>query len=74
MTDVPSAKPKDVAKALLALGFEERKAKGSHRVYRHFSARAMTTVPIHLKELAPEFVKEIAKQAGVSLDAFVKLL
>lgn len=71
---IPSAKPKDIVRALLHLGFIERKGKGSHRFFRHPESKAITVVPIHSQELSPEFLKEIIKQAGVSVEEFLNLL
>lgn len=74
MTNVPSAKPKDVVRALLHLGFVERKGRGSHRFFRHPVTSKITVVPFHSRELSPDFVREIIKQSGVGVEDFMALL
>jgi predicted RNA binding protein YcfA (HicA-like mRNA interferase family) len=71
---VPAAKPKDLVRVLLRLGFVEREGKGSHRFFRHPTTGAVTVVPFHTKELSPVFVKAIIKQSGVEESRFLELL
>ncbi|MDO8516091.1 MAG: type II toxin-antitoxin system HicA family toxin [bacterium] len=48
---------------------------GSHIQLRHMSnPRLRITIPFHRKDLAPKTLKSIIKQAGMTVDEFIKLL
>ena len=56
---------------LTALGFREVRQRGSHKRFRHPDGRA-TTVPVHgSSDLPPFLLRQIARQAGLSVHDFV---
>ncbi|MDO8649778.1 MAG: type II toxin-antitoxin system HicA family toxin [Candidatus Berkelbacteria bacterium] len=72
MTDLPSLKPKVVARALEKSGFVFVRQKGSHRLYRR--GDYSTTVPIHKKDLKMPTLRAIISQAGFTAKEFIGLL
>ena len=55
-------------------GFEPVRQKGSHVFYRHADGLA-TTVPHHPgRDLARPLVREILREADISVDRFLQLL
>ena len=72
MTRLPILKPKQVIRALERAGFTLRKAKGSHRTYLKGNFRI--TVPYHTSDIKPGTLGSIIKQAGMTVDEFLKLL
>ena len=58
---------------LTGLGFREVRQRGSHKRFRHPDGRA-TTVPVHgSSDLPPFLLRQIARQAGLSVRDFVAL-
>jgi predicted RNA binding protein YcfA (HicA-like mRNA interferase family) len=67
----PVLKPREVEKLLLALGFVTVRQRGSHRQYRHPDGRA-TTVPHHAgRDISPLLLRQIARDIGMTIDAFI---
>jgi predicted RNA binding protein YcfA (HicA-like mRNA interferase family) len=63
---------REVQRALLRLGFELVRQKGSHQhYYRHRDRRAVT-LPWHSGDLAVGTIRAIARAAGVSPSEFVE--
>lgn len=61
-----------VRRALLSLGFVEAGRKGSHVHFRHADGRR-TQVPRHAREdIGRGLLREIIRQAGVSVEEFLK--
>ena len=72
MTKLPSAKPKQVVRALERAGFTFRNGKGSHRTYIKGNLRV--TVPYHTTDIKPGTLASIIEQAGMTAEEFLKLL
>ena len=77
MTDrLPTLTSTDVIKALQRGGFVVIRSSGSHHrlVHQNDPSRS-TTVPLHKgRDLARPLVRAIIKQAGLTVEQFVKLL
>jgi predicted RNA binding protein YcfA (HicA-like mRNA interferase family) len=64
----------DVLGKLRRAGFVfDRQAKGSHEIWWHPVTRARTTVPHHPGDLPEGTVHAILRQAGLSIDDFLRL-
>jgi predicted RNA binding protein YcfA (HicA-like mRNA interferase family) len=71
MGRIPPLRPHVVIDILRALGFDQVRQRGSHRQFRHPDGRA-TTVPDHGgREIAPALIRIIARDIGMSAEAFV---
>jgi predicted RNA binding protein YcfA (HicA-like mRNA interferase family) len=68
MSRYPVLKPREVAKILERLGFEQVRQRGSHRQYRHPDGRC-TTVPFHGgRDISPVLLRQIAKDIGLTVE------
>ncbi len=69
---LPVVKPKEVAKALLKVGFIKKRQTGSHLIlYRNGK---IVPIPMHNKDLKKGTLKSMIKQSGLSLKEFIKLV
>ena len=74
MTRVPSVSFRAMERALLRLGFEVMRQKGSHVFYRHPDGRT-TTVPSHAgRDLARPLVREILREIELTPEQFEEAL
>jgi predicted RNA binding protein YcfA (HicA-like mRNA interferase family) len=65
MNRLPPLKAREVAKGLIALGFEKVKQKGSHAIFHHKDCRR-APVPIHpSQEISSYFLSDILKQLDI---------
>lgn len=64
--------PKKLVKILIALGFAERDAQGSHTFFKHSDGRT-TVVPIHAKEISRGLLRKILHDIELSVDEYEKL-
>ena len=67
----PVLKPRDIIKAIDALGFKFISQRGSHAKYSN--GTNITIIPMH-DEVARYTLKAILEQADIALDDFMKLL
>ncbi len=67
----PLLSGKAVVKMLMHVGYYVRDQKGSHIHLRH-STRPPLTVPRH-KEIARGTLRQIVKDAGLTMDEFLRL-
>ena len=71
MASVPVLKPREVARLLERLGFDEARQRGSHRQYRHADGRG-TTVPFHAgRDISPTLLRKIARDVGLTVEEFL---
>lgn len=71
MGKYPVLKPREVAKILDQLGFEEVRQKVSHKQFRHPDGR-YTTVPFHPgRDISPILLRKIAKDIGLTIEEFL---
>ncbi|MEE4359255.1 MAG: type II toxin-antitoxin system HicA family toxin [Desulfococcaceae bacterium] len=72
MGNIPVLKPQEVGSILKKLGFEMVRQRGSHLQYRHKDGRC-TTVPCHQgRDISPVLLRQIAKDIGLTAEAFLK--
>ena len=75
MSRLPSLTPRQVIAALEQAGFVHVRTKGSHYGFQHRSdARRLVIVPYHTRDLPRGTLRDIIKQAGLTVEAFLKLL
>jgi len=69
---VPVPKPREVVAVLEALGFREVRQRGSHKQFQHADGRC-TTVPVHAgRDISPILLRRIAKDIGLTIEAFAR--
>jgi predicted RNA binding protein YcfA (HicA-like mRNA interferase family) len=73
MSKLPVISGKECIKALGKVGFYLKRQEGSHMIMRRDNPFAQVVVPNH-KELDRGTLRAIIKQAGLSVEEFVKLL
>jgi len=74
VSKLPSLKTKKVVRALEKAGFEIRRQTGSHITLKNKEGK-ITTVPMHnTKDIKKGLLQAIIKQAGLSVDEFLKLV
>lgn len=69
---LPVVSGSEAVQALREVGFLRVSQRGSHVKLRNAAGRT-AIVPLH-RELAPGTLRSILRQAGLSLDEFVKLV
>jgi predicted RNA binding protein YcfA (HicA-like mRNA interferase family) len=69
---MPPLRGREIMRALERAGFELRRTRGSHHIYRHKTdKRRSTTVPDHgTRQLPIGTLKAIIAQAGLTEDEF----
>jgi predicted RNA binding protein YcfA (HicA-like mRNA interferase family) len=68
---LPVLKPREVARALEAMGFVEARQRGSHKQYRNPDGRG-TTVPFHgSRDVSPFLLRQIIKDIAVTTEEFL---
>ena len=72
MPKLPIVKPGDVISALEKVGFYFARQKGSHKLYKKGQFRV--TVAWHNQDMNPKTLKHVIKQAGLTVEEFIKLL
>lgn len=74
MSKLPSLKPREVLRALTAGGFFIHHVSGSHYILKHPSRPDLrVTLPWHGKDLKRGTLGSIIKQAGLTVEEFLKL-
>jgi len=73
MSKLPRVSGRECVKALGKVGFYLKRREGSHMILRHDAPFAQIVVPDH-EELDRGTLRAIIRQAGLSVDEFVKLL
>ncbi|MBA3063122.1 MAG: addiction module toxin, HicA family [Atribacteria sp.] len=66
MPKLPVLKPTEVVRALQRLGFVVVRSKGSHLQLK--KGNLLVTIPIHNKDLKPETLKSILRQAKICIE------
>ncbi|MEK7480685.1 MAG: type II toxin-antitoxin system HicA family toxin [Patescibacteria group bacterium] len=75
MSIVPSVKAKEIIAVLLKAGFKIVRQSGSHIRFQHKQdATRQTGVPYHNVDVPRWLVREIMRQAKISVKEFLKLL
>jgi predicted RNA binding protein YcfA (HicA-like mRNA interferase family) len=73
MSKLPSISGRECVKALAKAGFYFKRQEGSHIILRRDNPFAQLVVPDH-KELDRGTLRAIIRQAGITVDEFIKLL
>ena len=73
MSKLPRISGRECVKALEKAGFYFKRQEGSHIILRRDDPFAQVVVPDH-KEVDRGTLRAIVRQAGLSIDEFVKLL
>jgi predicted RNA binding protein YcfA (HicA-like mRNA interferase family) len=73
MSKLPRLSGKECVKALGRIGFYLKRQEGSHLILRRDDPFAQTVVPDH-QELDRGTLRAIIRQAGLTVEEFVKLL
>jgi predicted RNA binding protein YcfA (HicA-like mRNA interferase family) len=73
MSSLPQISGRDCIKALGKAGFYMKRQQGSHMVLRRDEPFGQVVVPDH-KQLDRGTLRAIIRQAGLTVDEFVKLL
>jgi len=72
---IPMLKSREIIRVLLKAGFKIIRQSGSHvRLIHGKNTQRQTTVPIHNADIPREILKEILKQAKISIRDFLILL
>jgi predicted RNA binding protein YcfA (HicA-like mRNA interferase family) len=71
---VPALIGRVVVVALRQAGFVILRQKGSHLFLKNFNTSKVTSVPMHSKTIKKGTLLAIIKQAGLTLEQFLKLL
>ena len=73
MSNLPRISGRECVSALAKIDFYLKRQEGSHMILRRDSPFGQVVVPDH-KELDRGTLRAIIRQAGLSVDEFVKLL
>jgi predicted RNA binding protein YcfA (HicA-like mRNA interferase family) len=74
VSTLPNVSGRNVVQALLKLGYEKDRQKGSHIVMRQLSSpHRRIVVPDH-KEVAKGTLRAIIRHAGLTVEEFTKFL
>jgi predicted RNA binding protein YcfA (HicA-like mRNA interferase family) len=73
MSKLPTCSGDECAKALEKVGFELARQTGSHMIYKRKDPPGRVSIPRH-KELAKGTLRDIIKEAGLTVDEFKELL
>ena len=74
MTRLPECRPRDLARALERAGFSLLRTRGSHRIYAHPDRDRPVPIPFHPGTLKRSLLRDIIKQAGLTVEEFLELL
>lgn len=74
MSILPILTPKQLLGILLKTGFRIIRQKGSHIWISHPITRKSTTIAMHTKDFSRKMIHKILKQAGISIQEFIRLL
>ncbi|MCL4486577.1 MAG: type II toxin-antitoxin system HicA family toxin [Chloroflexi bacterium] len=72
MPDLPSLKPRQVARALERAGFYLVRQRGSHAQYK--KGNLLVTLPMHPGDLNPSTLRSILRQARMTPKELLELL
>ena len=74
MSRLPALAYREVVQRLRGAGFAfDRQAKDSHEIWYNPKTKRRTTVPHHAGNLATGTLRAIIRQAGLTVDDFLKL-
>lgn len=74
MPDLPQLRPREVVRALEALGWRHARTTGSHQIYAHLEHIRPVVVPAHARDVARGTLRAIIRAAGVTEEQFLDAL
>jgi predicted RNA binding protein YcfA (HicA-like mRNA interferase family) len=74
MNHLPSISPKRLIRVLERIGFVVSRQNGSHVTIECLERNSKVSVPLHNEDIPRGFLKNILKQAKVSIEELRKLL
>lgn len=74
MSVIPILTPKKLLIVLLKAGFRIVRQKGSHILLTNPITQKSTTIAMHTKDFSRKMIATILKQAGISIQEFLRLL
>jgi predicted RNA binding protein YcfA (HicA-like mRNA interferase family) len=74
MPKPPVLKPREIIRALEALGFVLVRQRGSHKQFRHPDGRGTTVADHGSRDISPPMLKQIAKDIGLTWEEFIEHL
>lgn len=72
--ELPVLKPKEVVAALERAGFEVKRHTGSHVIMYKSGFRRPISIPQHPRDLPKGTIRAIIREAGLTVEEFMKLL
>lgn len=72
MPKLVPTKPKIVITKLQRLGFVKDHQTGSHIIIYHSQTKKRAVIPFHLRDLPKGTLSHLLKEAGISVDEFLK--
>ena len=72
MSIIPIITSKQLLTILLKVGFKILRQRGSHIRLQHPMTKMSTTIPMHAGDLSRKMITKILKQAGLSVNEFIK--
>ncbi len=74
MSIIPILSAREVMRRLIKAGFKLMRVQGSHYIFQHPVTNKITSVPLHGgKTIGRSLVTKIIKQAGLTVNEFLKL-
>lgn len=75
VTRLPSVTGRNVLRALGRAGFVVIRIEGSHHMLRHPQRGGLVSVPVHAGDVVPPgTLRNLLRQAGLTVEEFIKLL
>ena len=71
---LPTVTARELIRALERAGFEFRRQRGSHCIYRHAGTGKLVSVPVHSGDVPKGTLRQILRTADISPERFLELL
>ena len=71
---LPALRPQQVIRALERAGWQVHRQRGSHVSMRKEGVSFVITVPLHRRDLPRGTLRDIIKDAGLTVEGFLELL
>lgn len=74
MPSLPSLKPREVIRAFEKMGYRQHRQKGSHLIMVKDGSTHQPVIPIHARDIKKGTLRAIIRQAGLTVEQFLKYL
>ena len=71
---LPAVRPQEVVRALEKAGWKVHRRRGSHVSMHKEGVAYVITVPLHRRDMSKGTLRDIIKDAGITVQEFLKLL